>query len=186
VAAGVDGLAAQGQVAGEGAVGDGEGGAVLVADGAARAAARHGAPAVATDRPVVGERAVGDAGRAVVQDRAAPAAGAADGHVAGERASAHLEGGPDDRDDLWRVLVTLTARKAGRLRRDQGRRKRRVPDQGGDAAPDLEEVIGEEPTPAFAAEVADECRRLLGLLGHPALGRLALLKMEGPTTDEGA
>src|SRR5262249_2985806 len=92
----------------------------------------------------------------------------------------------DDRDDLWRLLVTLTARKAGRLRRDQGRRKRRAPDQGGDAAPDLEEVIGEEPTPAFAAEVADECRRLLGLLGHPALGRLALLKMEGPTTDEGA
>src|SRR4051812_18246510 len=30
----------------------------------------------------------------------------------------------DDRDDLWRLLVTITARKALHLRRDEGRKKR--------------------------------------------------------------
>jgi hypothetical protein len=29
-----------------------------------------------------------------------------------------------DRDGLWRLLVVMTARKAGHLRRDQGRQKR--------------------------------------------------------------
>jgi DNA-directed RNA polymerase specialized sigma24 family protein len=90
----------------------------------------------------------------------------------------------DDRDDLWRLLVTLTARKAGRLRRYEGQLKRRAPEQEGDAEAALEEVIGAEPTPAFAAEVADECRRLLDLLGDATLTRLALLKMEGYTNAE--
>jgi DNA-directed RNA polymerase specialized sigma24 family protein len=91
----------------------------------------------------------------------------------------------DDRDDLWRLLVTLTARKAGRHRRYQGRLKRRAPGQPvGEAGPDLEEIVGQEPTPAFSAEVADEVRRLLGLLGDADLERLALLKMEGHTNAE--
>jgi DNA-directed RNA polymerase specialized sigma24 family protein len=84
-----------------------------------------------------------------------------------------------DRDDLWRLLVLLTARKASHLRRDQGRQKR----GGGLApvpeAPALEEVLGREPSPEFAAEVAEEWRRLLAVLGDAGLEAVALWKMEG-------
>jgi DNA-directed RNA polymerase specialized sigma24 family protein len=90
----------------------------------------------------------------------------------------------DDRDDLWRLLVTLTARKAAHQRRYNDQLKRRPPGQDGDAAADLEEIVGREPTPAFAAEVADEFRHLLDLLGDADLEQLALLKMEGHTNAE--
>ena len=43
----------------------------------------------------------------------------------------------------------------------------------------VEQVVGREPTPAFAAMVADECRRLLEALGDEGLRRIALLRMEG-------
>jgi DNA-directed RNA polymerase specialized sigma24 family protein len=91
----------------------------------------------------------------------------------------------DDRDDLWRLLVTITARKVYHLRRDEGRKKR-----GGGAAPsfaasaELEQVVGQEPTPEFAAQVAEECRRLLDSLGDPTLRAVALWKMEGYTSEE--
>jgi DNA-directed RNA polymerase specialized sigma24 family protein len=101
-----------------------------------------------------------------------------------------------DRDDLWRLLVLLTARKASHLRRDQGRQKRgggvrqrsgAKPPAGPDgaAAPPvadvapLEEIVGREPSPQFAAEVAEECRRLLTALGDADLEAVALWKMEG-------
>jgi DNA-directed RNA polymerase specialized sigma24 family protein len=44
--------------------------------------------------------------------------------------------------------------------------------------------VGLEPTPEFAAEVADECRRLLDGLGDPELRSIALWKMEGATDEE--
>jgi DNA-directed RNA polymerase specialized sigma24 family protein len=87
-----------------------------------------------------------------------------------------------DRDDLWRLLVMLTGHKALDRLRHERRQKR-----GGGAAPEpvaLEEVIGPEPTPAFAAQVAEDCRRLLGLLGDRELEAVALWKMEGYTTAE--
>jgi DNA-directed RNA polymerase specialized sigma24 family protein len=89
----------------------------------------------------------------------------------------------DDRDDLWRILMILTARKAGRLRRHEGQQKRSVPAEAGEEA-DLEEVVGREPTPEFAAEVADECRRLLAVLGNANLEAVARCKMEGYTNAE--
>jgi hypothetical protein len=86
----------------------------------------------------------------------------------------------DDRDNLWRVLVLLTARKAWRLRRSEGQQKR----GGGLAANgvgelDLDALIGPEPTPEFAAQVAEESRQLLGRLGDAELESVALWKMEG-------
>lgn len=93
----------------------------------------------------------------------------------------------DDREDLWRLLVVLTARKVSHLLRDQMRQKR-----GGmvDIAHEeavLEEVVGNEPTPAFAAEVAEEAEHLLARLdatGDASLRRVALAKMEGHTIEE--
>jgi DNA-directed RNA polymerase specialized sigma24 family protein len=87
-----------------------------------------------------------------------------------------------DRDDLWRLLVTITARKAIHLAREQHSQKR-----GGavrDEAAALDEFIGREPTPAFAAQVAEEFQRLLESLGDADLRTIAVSKMEGYTTEE--
>jgi DNA-directed RNA polymerase specialized sigma24 family protein len=48
----------------------------------------------------------------------------------------------------------------------------------------IEQIVGREPTPAFAALVADECRRLLEALGDETLRRVALLRMEGYSDPE--
>jgi hypothetical protein len=48
----------------------------------------------------------------------------------------------------------------------------------------IDQVAGREPTPEFAALVAEECRRLLEGLGSPELRSIALWKMEGDTTEE--
>ena len=89
----------------------------------------------------------------------------------------------DDRDDLWRVLVTLTVRKAQHQVRDQQRQKRGGGAVRGESAlvgaddsgAGLGQFAGDEPTPAFAAEVADECERLLDRLGDAQLRQIAPL-----------
>jgi DNA-directed RNA polymerase specialized sigma24 family protein len=92
-----------------------------------------------------------------------------------------------DRDDLWRVLVTITARKVCHLRRDAARLKRgggTAADPRPDEEPNLDEVVGNEPTPEFAAQMAEECQRLLKQLGNSELEAVALWKMEGYTNGE--
>jgi DNA-directed RNA polymerase specialized sigma24 family protein len=84
-----------------------------------------------------------------------------------------------DRTDLWRLLFTMTVRKVCHLIRDEGPKARNVLDEGM-----LEQVIGQEPTPAFAAEVAEEVGRLLTLLPDGELRSIALWKMEGYTNTE--
>jgi DNA-directed RNA polymerase specialized sigma24 family protein len=83
-----------------------------------------------------------------------------------------------DRDDLWRLLVVFTAQKARDLaRRERARKRAGLRPAAGEA--DLAQVLGAEPSPDFAAQVAEECRRLLGLLGGGSLRSIALWKMEG-------
>ena len=97
----------------------------------------------------------------------------------------------DDRDDLWQLLVMLTVRKAADLAQRERARKRGGGQvvaaselgEGGEARA-LAEMISREPDPAFAAEVAEECQRLLGALGDPALRAIALAKMDGHTNEE--
>jgi hypothetical protein len=97
-----------------------------------------------------------------------------------------------DRDDLWRLLVTLTERRAIRLARYESRLKRgggspaRHPSarEGGASDSGLGQIAGREPTPEFAAQVAEECRRLLDRLGDAGLRSIAVWKMEGDTTEE--
>src|SRR5262249_16243351 len=48
----------------------------------------------------------------------------------------------------------------------------------------LAEILGREPSPEFAAEVAEEFRRLLNALVDADLRRVALRKMEGYTVEE--
>jgi DNA-directed RNA polymerase specialized sigma24 family protein len=47
----------------------------------------------------------------------------------------------------------------------------------------LARAVGSEPTPEFAAMVAEEYRRLLDRLDDDVLRRVAILRMEGFTTD---
>jgi RNA polymerase sigma factor (sigma-70 family) len=100
----------------------------------------------------------------------------------------------DDRDNLWRLLVVITARKAlDQLAHEHSKRRGGGTLQGesristatghwDDAA--IEQVVGDEPTPEFAAQVADQYQRLLDLLGDETLRRVAVWKMEGFTKDE--
>jgi len=81
------------------------------------------------------------------------------------------------RNDLWRLLATRTVSRAIDLIRSH--RPGEVP--GDD---DLAYLLNREPTPEEAAEVADECRRLLDLLPEPELRQIALLKVEGFTNEE--
>jgi DNA-directed RNA polymerase specialized sigma24 family protein len=89
-----------------------------------------------------------------------------------------------NRDDLWQVLVVLTARKALDQRKYASRKKRA--DTSTRALDDvaLETVIGNDPDPAFAALVADEFRALLDRLDDPQLRHIAIRKMEGYTNED--
>ncbi len=95
-----------------------------------------------------------------------------------------------DRDELWRLLVLITARKVQAQSRREGRRKRgggmvrREADllAGHDRA--VAEVPAADPTPEIAAMVAEECGRLLEALGDDSLRAVALARMEGYTNDE--
>jgi DNA-directed RNA polymerase specialized sigma24 family protein len=98
-----------------------------------------------------------------------------------------------DRGDLWRLLVTITARKAAdHLKKERCQRRgggRVVGEAAINAAhPEagrwLEQVVGREPTPSFVAQVVDECRRLLEGLDDEDLRTVARLRMEGYTNDQ--
>ena len=82
-----------------------------------------------------------------------------------------------DRDDLWRLLAVITIRKAIDLQR-----RRRPEEPLGPEA--MSDFLSREPAPDLAAELADECQRLLGQLGDPQLQSIALWKVEGLTNDE--
>jgi DNA-directed RNA polymerase specialized sigma24 family protein len=87
----------------------------------------------------------------------------------------------DDREDLWQLLVLITAHKALDRLRHERRLKRRA-DRHEDV--DLLRLVGREPIPLLAAQVAEEFRRLLQLLNDSELMSLARWKMEGYTTQE--
>src|SRR5262245_63073334 len=93
----------------------------------------------------------------------------------------------DDRDNLWRLLVVITARKAIdhiHFERQQKRDGRAVLDEAALAGPEgsghraagIDQLIGREPTPAFAVQAAEETRRLLELLGSGELRSVAVWK----------
>jgi DNA-directed RNA polymerase specialized sigma24 family protein len=92
-----------------------------------------------------------------------------------------------DRDSLWRLLMVLTARKASHLLRDEGRMKRGGGATAvGESEEDciLDQVLSREPSPDFAAQVAEEYQRLLRALDDAELESVALGRMEGYTVDE--
>ena len=95
-----------------------------------------------------------------------------------------------DRDDLWQVLVVLTARKAhhqasrAKAQKRGGGRLADTPLPGAeaDAAPD--QILSREPTPEFAAQVAEGYQRLLDSLEDDPLRQVTVWKLEGYTNEE--
>lgn len=88
----------------------------------------------------------------------------------------------NDESNLWPLLVTITARKSyGEMRR-QLAQKRSV--SSTEYLGSLRQVIGNEPSPDFAAEVADELERLVALSGEPMLATIAQRKLEGFSNEE--
>lgn len=100
----------------------------------------------------------------------------------------------NDRHDLWHVLVMLTDRQAAALRRREFALKRgggRVRDEtdvgcGQEIEPpfQLDQIAGREPTPAFAAEMAQQLGLLLARLKDDVFREIALGKLEGRTNKE--
>jgi DNA-directed RNA polymerase specialized sigma24 family protein len=95
-----------------------------------------------------------------------------------------------DRNDLWRVLAVITARKASHLLRDEGRQKRgggtRQVETGGedDQEAILEQTFSREPSPELAAQMTEEYERLLRLLNDDQLRKVAVWRMEGDSIEE--
>lgn len=93
----------------------------------------------------------------------------------------------EGRDDLWQVLVMLTARKALNQRTHGLRQKRGDGEVRGESVffsldseqAGIDQVVGSEPTPEFAEQVSEEYRRLLEVLGDETLRTVAIAKMEG-------
>ena len=99
----------------------------------------------------------------------------------------------DGRDDLWRLLVTITVRKAltqvqrqRRLKRGGGRVIGETDLAGAGAADDvgLDRFAGHEPTPELAALLGEEFRRLFVALPDETLRQIAQLRLEGYTGEE--
>jgi RNA polymerase sigma factor (sigma-70 family) len=82
------------------------------------------------------------------------------------------------RDDLWRLLVTITARKITASRRNRMAQKR-----GEGLVPvawdDSDVVAGSESTPAEEVEMLENFDRLLTSLPDETLRQVALLRLEG-------
>jgi DNA-directed RNA polymerase specialized sigma24 family protein len=99
-----------------------------------------------------------------------------------------------DRDDLWRLLVVITVRKAldqARRRRSKKRGAGRLVGEAGLAGPDATEpggsldlFAGRDPNPALAALVAEEYCKLRDALGDDSLRRVLDLRLEGYIREE--
>jgi len=93
----------------------------------------------------------------------------------------------DDREDLWRLLFVITARKAINRAKHERRAKR----GGGRVSPaadlddvDLREFLVHQPSPEDAAQMDEDVRRLLEGLGEESLRSVAVWKLQGYTNAE--
>ena len=98
-----------------------------------------------------------------------------------------------DRGNLWALLVVITSRKiANQFRYEHQQRRNANQTLGeamlqpsdGSAVNLLQSVPSHEPTPAFAAEVADMSEYLMAQLGEPDLKQIVRLKLEGHTNED--
>lgn len=85
------------------------------------------------------------------------------------------------RDELWPLLAQIAIRKVqNRQQKDQALKRAAATQQ--DVV--LDELCDKTPPPDFEAMMAEECQRLLELLGDPALVQVAVGKLDGWTNEE--
>jgi DNA-directed RNA polymerase specialized sigma24 family protein len=91
-----------------------------------------------------------------------------------------------DRNNLWRILVVITIRKAIDRARHERRQKRLAVDHdfGDTERVVLDDLIGNSPTPELCAITTETCRELLQRLTDDKLRTIAIWKMEGYTGNE--
>jgi DNA-directed RNA polymerase specialized sigma24 family protein len=96
-------------------------------------------------------------------------------------------------DELWRLLVTITLRKASNARRNHHREKRNVAleeslvtDRNDSSCPGwaLEQMDAGAPSPAEAAVLNEALERRLEMLKDAELREIALWRLEGYTNRE--
>jgi len=93
----------------------------------------------------------------------------------------------NDRRDLWKILVTITARKASAQHRREHAAKRADHDLRGESVfghakqepgGGIDRFVGLEPSPEFAVMAAEQCEQLLAKLDERQR-QVALLRLEG-------
>ncbi len=99
-----------------------------------------------------------------------------------------------DRHDLWKLLVTITIRKAhGQLKRHHAEKRGGgrlrgesvfMHGDGEDSQHGIEQVLSSEPTPEFAAMMSEICADLLDQLEDDTLRKIVTLKLDGYTNEE--
>ncbi|CAN5275654.1 ECF-type sigma factor [soil metagenome] len=85
----------------------------------------------------------------------------------------------EDRDELWRLLVVITVRKAVNVVQYEGRQKRDATRTELTDDDTFHELMSQEPSPAVAVAMHEECLSLLDKLQDENLRKLVLLKLEG-------
>ena len=99
-----------------------------------------------------------------------------------------------NRDDLWKLLMTITARKATAKLRKHYAQKRGgggtrgesvfIHANGDEHDGGIGNILGSEPTPEFAADVAENTQVMLNQLGDKTLQQVAQMRLEGWRTEE--
>jgi DNA-directed RNA polymerase specialized sigma24 family protein len=95
-----------------------------------------------------------------------------------------------DRDELWRLLFTITAHKIVEKTRHAARQKRGGGQirneaslcQDGDGK--IDAIASDEPTPELLVEMDDEYRHLMEMLDEPSLQKAASLRLQSWTNEE--
>lgn len=87
-----------------------------------------------------------------------------------------------DNQDLWRVLATITARKAIR----QWRVYQKQSGEGGKITRgiDLQNLVSRQPAPEVEAQILEEFQQRIDSLDNPVLKKIVWLKLEGLETSE--
>ena len=96
-----------------------------------------------------------------------------------------------DSNDLWRLLLVITERKAIDLvkhekaqKRGEGLVRHEGSVTGDSSAAVFDKIAAREPTPEEAAQVAEKLRTLLDVLENDRQRAVAVAKMEGHTNEE--
>jgi DNA-directed RNA polymerase specialized sigma24 family protein len=99
-----------------------------------------------------------------------------------------------DRNGLWRLMLTITARKVGHRHRHDEQERRDVrrtfsdsiflPSSDASGGAGTLGIASREPTPEFAAEFVETCNTLFNSLDDPTLQQVVTLRMDGHSDAE--